>query len=236
MKYKGSEFKVLKNDDGINFSAEPNIEELNSLVWAVMNWRLDDQVTHALRKIGFGGDGFGVSFPDDVNDDWEYEQEGIRLDQNQVLVDIGFDNEYFIIDEMLYFECLKQMLMLNGLTERAQTIDKYMKAPNYAKQLDETNVDFCKRRFFELSKILIKEGWKINNDSNLNKYLYLEGATSKLYFENTSQDMNVFLREMENSLKNHIARPQTEDVLKYSKGLKSLIKAVKLLFESEKHR
>ena len=64
---------------GLSYSVQPFSEELDALVWAVRSWPLDDEVTHALRGHGFGGDGFGVSFPNAVNNDWEFEELGIKL-------------------------------------------------------------------------------------------------------------------------------------------------------------
>ena len=77
MNYKGKEYVLSKK--GLSYSVQPYSKELDALVWAVRSWPLDDEVTHALRGHGFGGDGFGVSFPNAVNNDWEFEELGIKL-------------------------------------------------------------------------------------------------------------------------------------------------------------
>ena len=178
MNYKGKEYVLSKK--GLSYSVQPFSEELDALVWAVRSWPLDDEVTHALRGHGFGGDGFGVSFPNAVNNDWEFEELGIKLTSEQVYVRHGFEDDYYIFDLDLYLECLRQVLLLNNLADRADTIARFKKKRSYANQLVEANVDLCRYRFIRLAGILEELGWKKNEESIVNKYLYLDGSRLRI--------------------------------------------------------
>ena len=232
MNYKGKEYVLLKK--GLNYSVQPFSEELDALVWAVSNWPLDDEVTHALRGHGFGGDGFGVSFPNDVNNDWEFEELGIKLTSEQVYVRHGFEDDYYIFDLDLYLECLRQVLLLNNLADRADTIARFKKKRSYANQLVEANVDLCRYRFIRLAGILEELGWKKNEESIVNKYLYLDGSRLRIYYENTRRDIYVFLRDHKRRLEDYQRSPETSDVFKELEGLRSVIKGVNILLEREK--
>ena len=151
-----------------------------------------------------------------------------------MLVGYGFDDENHVVQMSVYLECLKQALVLTGLEERAKTIAKFAQDRSYAEQLAETDVVLCKCRFLKLAAILKDMGWKENAERPQNKHLYFEGSTHRLYYENISEDMMVFLRSSEHQLESSQRRPSDSDTRIYTEGLESLISGVKRLLDDER--
>ena len=232
MRYEGTEIRVSRTRHG--FDVEPSTPELNALVFAVGRWSRDEQVTFALRGHGFGGDGFGLAWPNDVNGDWEYEELGIRLEPDQILVSYGFDDEHCILGVDVYLECLEQALLIDGLDERAETLARFREDRSRADRLPEADVALCRSRFAALAGILRGFGWVEDEEIPGSRYLHLPGDRYRLYFENIDKDMDVFSRECESRLADIRRHPEHVEAGEYVRGLESVLEGVRVLRENER--
>lgn len=137
--------------------SSPNVPGLKEASQAIQRWSsVDDLVTKALRRAGYGGDYYGISYPGDL----DYEEA-----QNSPLAD-GFIRIYDLdtewdIEEGWYLELLIHACLSKGLNERAKLLERFRNNPQIAEGLVEADAKICNKRWKDCVPFLIQNGWTI---------------------------------------------------------------------------
>ena len=183
---------VTKNSDG-KFEVQPDDEALKMALVAINCWNsLDDLVTKALRRAGYGGDIFGISYPNDL-DEKELVDSGIR--DGQVLT-FDFDYNDLILEEENYLSMLHQVCLLKGMGERAELLDRFLADPQIAIGLLEADAKACNERWKRFVPFLEKNGWSRNDDMIVAPDYGM--SYNAIHFDG---DLDVLLRRTEKAIK-----------------------------------
>ncbi|MBK5143995.1 hypothetical protein I2494_09740 [Budviciaceae bacterium BWR-B9] len=178
--------QIVKHDN--YFEVEPNLPEFRDALSAITSRRNVDQlVTYALRRHGYGDDGWVVAYPED-----EVEQKENNTFNNLIEVCcVGCGDEMgSFLTEGDYIKLLSLVCESEGMNARAQLLNAFLENPTIIDNLLEANAVRCNKRWKQFAPFLQKYGWRISD----NKVEYL---TTKSYFniDFCTSDLDVLYRE-----------------------------------------
>lgn len=152
--------------------------------------RIDTLVTYALRQVGYGNDGWVVTYWTDQDTDDEI-PEGYL-----VICCIGCGDEDGVkVSEDVYLSELIKACRQHGLSERADLLKKFLKNRGISHDLVEADADRCLERWKQLIPFLIQNNWHIDGEMivspsggrKINTMVYT-GDLNVMYRE-TAQDL-----------------------------------------------
>ena len=206
--------------------APSNQSVLRAASDAIQRWpNTDDLVTKALRRTGFGGDYFGITYPNDLD---ELEATNSPLSEGFVRVE-GVD-EKWDVEERWYLELLIKACQTKGMDERAELLERFRNDPQIADDLLEADVKRCNERWKSCIPFLVKHGWTIEDDGMVAAPNYGWGLNA----EHFCDDLDVLLRSAQRLIKRaEKSDPSNQQYMKYINAQRSMIQALNEFFESE---
>ncbi|MEM8858704.1 MAG: hypothetical protein AAGD96_10315 [Chloroflexota bacterium] len=144
--------QISKDHNG-DYQLGSDRPELITALHAIARWHnLDELVTFALRRVGYGGDYFGITYELDVS-------EGGPLPDGY-LETYSFTQDDLLILEQEYLNLLLQVCQLEGLTERADLLSRFITDPSIAADLPEADPEFAMQQWKQLIPYLEERGWQ----------------------------------------------------------------------------
>ncbi len=180
----------------------------------------DPLVTHALRRHGYGNDGWVVSYPGD----WEeYDRLPQRIPEGHIeVLCVGYGEavDPVFITEDAYLDLLSKVLSAGELPERAALIEAFRKDPTIARNLTEADEEQCIRRWNDFVPFLEQRGW-------MTKGIRIESPGGGIGFHKThySGDLEVLYRGTQRFLQTYPASR--------TQGYDTLLEALEAFFEYE---
>jgi hypothetical protein len=212
----------IHNNEFNTHKVKPELPELIDALSAIdSNGNYDKLVTYALRRHGYGNDGWQVTYANDQDD----------LDREDHIIPEGFielvcvgcrDESGLLIKETTYIELLAKVCEISGLVDRAELLLTFLKNPNITDDLLEADAKRCNDRWRLFVPFLEKNGWYLAGD-------YVKFANVVSYsIHYTDDDLNVMYRVAKKSLMKYVnARKEWVDYTK------SMIKSLEDFFEYE---
>ncbi len=174
----------------------PNISPYSETLEAIQCWRdVDELVTFALRKHGYGNDGYIVSY---WSDEDNYNNPPIPNGYIELCCVGCGDTTGPLIREKEYIQLLSEVCKAEALKERGQLLLKTLKNPSLLEVLVEADPVKCNKRWLMFIPFLEKKGWKRKNE-----IIRHPSGVEYFHFVERTDDLDVLYRNTKKVLKQH---------------------------------
>jgi hypothetical protein len=152
--------------------------------------RIDSLVTYALRQVGYGNDGWVVTYWTGQDDDDEIPEGYIDI------CCIGCGDEIGIkVREDIYISELIKACRQQELVKRADLLGEFLQDRDLSRDLVEADAGRCLERWKRLLPFLKKNGWYIEEEM-----IVSPGGGRKINTTAYIGDLNVMFREISQDL------------------------------------
>jgi len=183
---------------GNKIEVDPPTPELVEALNAIESMGSPDKlVTYALRRHGYGNDGWCVTYS---NDQDELEKDEHCIPEGYVeICCVGCGEETGpIMQESMYLQLLSEVCELYNLEDRSEILKSFLENPEIACVLLEADSKKCNARWKKFVPFLEGNGWKIEegrmNHDVSNSYYSIDAFT---------EDLDVLYRETKRKIKAH---------------------------------
>lgn len=170
-----------------NDNAERNhLSEQAAAAEVIQNEKhIDTLVTYALRQVGYGNDGWVVTYWTDQDTDDEIPEGYIDICCIGCSDDVGVK-----VREDVYLTELIKACHQQGLNERADLLNKFLKNRDISHDLVEADAERCLERWKTLIPFLIQNNWHIDGEM-----IVSPSGGRKINTRFYTDDLNVMYRE-----------------------------------------
>lgn len=152
--------------------------------------RIDTLVTYALRQVGYGNDGWAVTY-------WKNQDEDEGIPEGYIdICCIGCGDEDGVkVREDIYISELIDACRQQGLMTRANLLSAFLQNRGISHDLIEADADRCLERWKSLIPFLKKNGWYLEEGM-----IVSPGGGRKINTTAYTGDLNVMFREISQDL------------------------------------